>query len=44
MIMVIGIPPAALLLFNSRMAAFEFVVMSAVLVILGPEKWRSADS
>jgi len=30
------IPPAALLLFNSRMAAFEFVVMSAVLVILGP--------
>jgi uncharacterized membrane protein YphA (DoxX/SURF4 family) len=35
-IMVICIPPAALLLFNSRMAAFEFVVMSAVLVILGP--------
>jgi uncharacterized membrane protein YphA (DoxX/SURF4 family) len=35
-IMVICIPPAALLLFNSRMAAFEFVVMSAMLVILGP--------
>jgi uncharacterized membrane protein YphA (DoxX/SURF4 family) len=30
------IHPAALLLFNSTMAAFEFVVMSAVLVILGP--------
>jgi uncharacterized membrane protein YphA (DoxX/SURF4 family) len=30
------IPPAALVLFNSTMAAFEFVVMSAVLVILGP--------
>jgi len=28
--------PAALLLLNSTMAAFEFVVMSAVLVILGP--------
>jgi uncharacterized membrane protein YphA (DoxX/SURF4 family) len=34
---IIGIiSPAALLLFNSNMAAFEFVVMSAVLVILGP--------
>ena len=30
------IPPAPLLLFDSSMAAFEFVVMSAVLVILGP--------
>ena len=30
------IPPAPQLLFDSRMAAFEFVVMSAVLVILGP--------
>jgi uncharacterized membrane protein YphA (DoxX/SURF4 family) len=29
-------PPASLLLFNSRMAAFEFVVMSAVVVVLGP--------
>ena len=28
-------PPAALLLFDSRMASFEFVVMSAVLVVLG---------
>ena len=31
-----NILPTALLLFNSTMAAFEFVVMSAVLVILGP--------
>jgi uncharacterized membrane protein YphA (DoxX/SURF4 family) len=30
------IPPAALLLINSTMAEFEFVVMSAVLIILGP--------
>jgi uncharacterized membrane protein YphA (DoxX/SURF4 family) len=30
------VPPETLLLFHSRMAAFEFVVMSAVLVILGP--------
>ena len=30
------IPPAESPLFDSRMAAFEFVVMSAVLVILGP--------
>jgi uncharacterized membrane protein YphA (DoxX/SURF4 family) len=30
------IHPAALPLFNSTMAAFEFVVMSAVLAILGP--------
>jgi uncharacterized membrane protein YphA (DoxX/SURF4 family) len=30
------IPPAALVLFNSTMAAFEFAVMSAALVILGP--------
>jgi uncharacterized membrane protein YphA (DoxX/SURF4 family) len=29
-------PSAPRLLFDSRMAAFEFVVMSAVLVILGP--------
>ncbi len=28
--------PARVLLLDSRMAAFEFVVMSAVLVILGP--------
>ncbi|MDB6045487.1 MAG: hypothetical protein JWM63_4038 [Gammaproteobacteria bacterium] len=35
-IMLTCIPPAPLLLFDSRMAAFEFVVMSAVLVILGP--------
>jgi uncharacterized membrane protein YphA (DoxX/SURF4 family) len=35
-IMAMCIPPAAFLLFNSRMAAFEFVVMSAVLVVLGP--------
>jgi uncharacterized membrane protein YphA (DoxX/SURF4 family) len=35
-VIMVSIPPAALLLFNSRMAAFEFVVMSAVLVILGP--------
>ena len=34
--MMISIQPAALLLFDSRMAAFEFVVMSAVLAILGP--------
>ena len=34
--MAMCIPPAEFLLFNSRMAAFEFVVMSAVLVILGP--------
>jgi uncharacterized membrane protein YphA (DoxX/SURF4 family) len=30
------IPPTTLQLFNSTMSAFEFVVMSAVLVILGP--------
>jgi hypothetical protein len=35
-VIMVSIPPAALLPFNSRMAAFEFVVMSAVLVILGP--------
>jgi uncharacterized membrane protein YphA (DoxX/SURF4 family) len=35
-IMAMSIPSAALLLFNSRMSAFEFVLMSAVLVILGP--------
>lgn len=35
-IMFTCIPPAPLLLFDSRMAAFEFVVMSTVLVILGP--------
>jgi hypothetical protein len=35
-IMLTCIPPMPLLLFDSRMAAFEFVVMSAVLVILGP--------
>jgi uncharacterized membrane protein YphA (DoxX/SURF4 family) len=35
-IMFTCIPPVPLLLFDSRMAAFEFVVMSAVLVILGP--------
>jgi hypothetical protein len=29
-------PHMPLLLFDSRMAAFEFVVMSAVLVVLGP--------
>jgi len=34
-IMLTCIPPVPLL-FDSRMAAFEFVVMSAVLVILGP--------
>jgi uncharacterized membrane protein YphA (DoxX/SURF4 family) len=35
-IMLTCIPPAPLLLFDSRMAVFEFVVMSAALVILGP--------
>jgi uncharacterized membrane protein YphA (DoxX/SURF4 family) len=35
-VVMVSIPSAALLLFNSRMATFEFVVMSAVLVILGP--------
>jgi uncharacterized membrane protein YphA (DoxX/SURF4 family) len=35
-IMLTCIPSAPLLLFDSRMATFEFVVMSAVLVILGP--------
>ena len=35
-IMLTCIPPAPLLLFDSRMAAFEFVVMSAALIILGP--------
>jgi uncharacterized membrane protein YphA (DoxX/SURF4 family) len=35
-IILLCIPPAPLLLFDSRMAAFEFVVMSTVLVILGP--------
>jgi putative oxidoreductase len=30
------IPPEASLLLDSRMAAFEFVVMSAVLAVLGP--------
>jgi uncharacterized membrane protein YphA (DoxX/SURF4 family) len=29
-------PPVTLLLFDSRMASFEFIVMSAVLIILGP--------
>jgi putative oxidoreductase len=35
-IMLTCTPPLPLLLFHSRMAAFEFAVMSAVLVILGP--------
>jgi uncharacterized membrane protein YphA (DoxX/SURF4 family) len=35
-IMLACLPPTPLFLFDSRMAAFEFVVMSAVLVILGP--------
>jgi len=35
-IMLVLIPPAALLLFDSRMAAFEFVVESAMLILLGP--------
>jgi len=34
--MAMCIPPAEFLLFDSRMAAFEFVVMSAVLIIFGP--------
>jgi uncharacterized membrane protein YphA (DoxX/SURF4 family) len=35
-IMLACVTPAPLLLFDSRMAVFESVVMSAVLVILGP--------
>jgi uncharacterized membrane protein YphA (DoxX/SURF4 family) len=35
-IMLTCTPPLPLLLFDSRMAAFQFEVMSAVLVILGP--------
>jgi len=35
-IMVMRIPSLFFHLFDSRMASFEFVVMSAVLVILGP--------
>ena len=35
-IMLTCAPPETLLLFHSGMAAFEFEVMSAVLVILGP--------
>ena len=35
-IMLLCVPPSALLLFDSRMASFEFLVMSAVLIILGP--------
>jgi uncharacterized membrane protein YphA (DoxX/SURF4 family) len=35
-IMLTCTPPVPLLLFYSRAAAFQFVVMSAVLVILGP--------
>lgn len=35
-IMVLRVPPSAFLLFDSKMASFEFIVMSAVLVILGP--------
>jgi uncharacterized membrane protein YphA (DoxX/SURF4 family) len=35
-IMLTCIPPAPLLPLHSKMAAFEFVVMSAVLVVLGP--------
>lgn len=35
-IMLTCTPPVPLLLFYSRTAAFQFVVMSAVLVILGP--------
>ena len=35
-IMLMRVPSAVWLLFDSSMASFEFVVMSAVLVILGP--------
>ncbi len=35
-IMLTCVPPAPLLLFDSEMAVFEFVVMSAALVALGP--------
>jgi uncharacterized membrane protein YphA (DoxX/SURF4 family) len=35
-IMITCVPSAPLPLFDSRMGGFEFVVMSAVLVILGP--------
>ena len=35
-IMLVRVPPSALLLFDSRMAAFELVVESATLILLGP--------